>query len=242
MRLSPPARAIPILAAAACALAGCGREPEAPPAAREDDPALIAALAHPLMTDPDLAGMNRANSALSLPWQDGSLPTFDRGIDFIAAARAEAAALVGGAGFMRRAPEHAAEVRPLPAAARITAAALAAAAPGGNAECAARAGYTMMWAARMPATFPVYPRGAVQEAAGTEEGGCTLRSVRFVTPVPLGEVIDFYYTRALSAGFSTDRAVQEGDDRLSGVRGKSGYAVWARRLPGENTEVDLVTW
>jgi acyl dehydratase len=100
----------------------------------------------------------------------------------------------------------------------------------------------MIWAARLPATFPVYPRGATQEAAGTDQGPCALRAVRFVTPVPLGEVIDFYYTRALAAGYPANRARQQGDDRLSGARDQSGYAVWARRLESGNTEVDLVTW
>jgi hypothetical protein len=242
MRLLPPARSIALLAAAVCGLAGCSRSQDLPAVVREDDPALLAALAYPLATDPDLAGMNRANSALSLPSQDGSLPTFDTGLEFIAAARAEAAALVGGAGSMRRAPEQAGEVSPLPAAARLTAAALAAAAPGGDPACAARASYTMMWAARLPATFPIYPRGATQEAAGTDEGGCALRAVRFVTPVPLSEVVDFYYTRALAAGYSATRALQQGDDRLNGAGSDGGYAVWGRRLPSGNTEVDLVTW
>jgi hypothetical protein len=99
----------------------------------------------------------------------------------------------------------------------------------------------MQWAAQLPAAFPVYPRGAVQEAAGTDASGCSLRVINFVTPVPLGEVMYFYYSRARTAGFSTRRVLQAGDDVLGGTKGAASYVVYARRLPSGNTEVDLVT-
>jgi hypothetical protein len=99
----------------------------------------------------------------------------------------------------------------------------------------------MQWAARLPGAFPVYPRGAVQEAAGTDAAGCSLRVVNFVTPVPLGEVMDFYYSRARTAGFTTQRELQSGDDVLGGTKGSASYVVYARRLPSGHTEVDLVT-
>ena len=107
--------------------------------------------------------------------------------------------------------------------------------------CAERAENTARWAARLPQPFPVYPRGAVQEAAGTDAAGCALRVVSFVTPVPLGEVLDFYFTRARDAGFSAQRVLQDGDDVLAGAKGSASYVVYARRLPSGNTEVDLVT-
>jgi hypothetical protein len=68
-----------------------------------------------------------------------------------------------------------------------------------------------------------------------------LRAVSFVTPVPLAEVMDFYFTRALSAGFSARRVLQGGDDVLAGSRDKVSFVVYARRLPSGTTEVDLVT-
>jgi len=64
----------------------------------------------------------------------------------------------------------------VPQTAALTAAARAAASPAGKGNCAEIAGYTMAWAAKMPASFPVYPRANVQEAAGTDEGGCALRN------------------------------------------------------------------
>lgn len=232
----------PFLAAlgAALLLTGCSGK-EAPVAEREEDPALGAALREQITVDPDLVGQNRANSAAAMPSQDGSLPTVDANPEAISSARSDALRLVGGPGRMKKAPEARAVSGRLPADAALTAAARAAAAPGGDAGCAERAEYTMQWAARLPRPFPVYPRGAVQEAAGTDASGCALRVVNFVTPVPLGEVMDFYFTRARGAGFSAERVLQDGDDVLAGVKGRASYVVYARRLPSGNTEVDLVT-
>lgn len=227
---------------AALLLAGCGwfgDEAEEP--AREADPATSGALGDPIMYDPDLAGQNRADSAAFIPSGDGSVPTIDHNAEAIAAARSEALRLVGGPGKMEKAPEPREVAGALPEDATLTAAARAAAAPGGNGDCAARVKYTMQWAARLPAPFPVYPRGAVQEAAGSDAGGCSLRVVNFVTPVPLGEVMDFYYSRAHAAGFSAERVLQEGDDVLSGVKESASYVIYARRLPSGTTEVDLIT-
>ncbi len=207
----------------------------------EQDPALSQALNEPIMIDGDLNGQNRANSAAALPSQDGSLPTIDSGPEALAAARDEALRLVGGPGRMQSAPPAEAASAALPEAAALTASARAAAAPRANADCVERVEYTMRWAARMPAAFPVYPRGAVQEAAGTDANGCSLRVVNFVTPVPLGEVVDFYFTRARSEGFLAEHTLQDGDDVLAGVKGQASYVVYARRLPSGNTEVDLVT-
>ena len=227
---------------AALALAGCnwfGSDAAEP--VREEDPATTQALGDQIMYDPDLAGQNRADSAAFVPSGDGSLPTIDGGAAAIAAARADALRLVGGPGKMHKAPEPREVAGNLPADAALTAAARAAAAPGGSGDCAARAQYTMQWAARLPAAFPVYPRGAVQEAAGSDASGCSLRVINFVTPVPLGEVMDFYYSRARTAGFSAQRVLQGGDDVLGGTKGAASYVVYARRLPSGNTEVDLVT-
>jgi hypothetical protein len=214
-------------------LAGCGGD-EAVTTEPDDDPALSGALNEPIMVDPDLVGQNRANSAASLPSHDDSLPTIDANPEAVAAARAEALRLVGGPGRMKKAPEPREVSGPLPAGAALTIAARA------STQCAERVEHTAQWAARLPQPFPVYPRGAVQEAAGTDAAGCSLRVVSFVTPVPLGEVMDFYFTRARTAGFSAQRLLHGGDDVLAGVKGAASVVVYARRLPSGNTEVDLV--
>ena len=93
----------------------------------------------------------------------------------------------------------------------------------------------------MPEAFPVYPRAAVHDAAGTDEGKCALRVVEFTTPVPLGEVIDFYFTRAGKAGFSLRHVVAGGETRLGGAKGSSSFMVYASRRDDGMTVVDLVT-
>jgi hypothetical protein len=149
--------------------------------------------------------------------------------------------LVGGPGKLRRAPDAKPVAGAIPAEATLSAAARGALASGGEDDCAARVRYTMQWAARLPEPFLVYPRGAVQEAAGSDVGGCALRVVNFVTPVPLRDVLDFYYSRAQAAGFSAQRVQRDGDDVLSGSKGPASYVIYARRLASGNTEVDLVT-
>ena len=208
----------------AALLAACGDDAP-PPIVPDEDPALSRALAEPLLTDPDLTSLNRANAVADIPSQDRSLPSIEAGPEALAGAREDALRLVGGAGRMQRAPEPREVASALP----------------NQGDCAARTERTMRWAARMPAAFPVYPRGAALEAAGTDKAGCALRVVKFVTPVPLGEVIDFYFTRARGAGYSAAHLLQDGDNVLAGKKGAASYVIHARRLPSGNTEVDLVT-
>jgi hypothetical protein len=222
-------------------LAGCDRGEEPPVEVAEGDPAMADALGEQIMVDPDLVGQNRANNAASTGSPDGSLPAADRSPQALAAARADALKLVGGPGAMKKAPQAREVSGTLPADSVLTAAARAAASPGGKGDCAAQARYTAQWAARLPSTFPVYPRGAVQEAAGTDEGDCALRVVNFTTPVPLSEVLDFYYTRASAAGFSAQHVVDGEDNVVGGAKGSQSFMVYARRLPDGGTSVDLVT-
>ncbi|MEO6153328.1 MAG: hypothetical protein ABIT09_13495 [Croceibacterium sp.] len=233
-------RCLALLVTPVFLLAACGRadKPAEPP--RNDDPALAAALGDEITIDPDLPGQNRANAVASLPSTDGSVPSLDVTPAAIGRARSDALALVGGPGEMRTAPAARAVAGTLPPDAALSAAARAAHAPGTGA-CAAKAQYTAAWAAKLPTEFPVYPRGAVQEAAGTDADGCALRVVNFRTPVPVGEVMDFYFTRATKAGFSTQHVLQDGDHVLGGTKGKASYTLYARKLPGGATEVDLVT-
>lgn len=234
-------RRLPLFLSAAL-LAACGSSEEA--AVQLDssgDPGLSAALGEQIMVDPDLVGQNTANNAAAFAPQSGILPELDRSAQAIAAARAEALELLGGAGAVRRAPVARTESGPLPADAVLTAAARAAASGQNNAACADLAEYTMRWAAELPAAFPVYPRAAVQEAAGTNAQGCSLRVVNFLTPVPQSDVLDFYHTRAIAAGFTADRVVQDGDDIIGGVKGASSYVIYTRSRADGVTEVDLVT-
>ena len=225
---------------AALLLTSCGADRPAP-IEPDRDPILARALGEPIMIDPDLVEQNRANSAAVLPSHDGSLPMVDRNPEAIAAARAEALHWVGGPGEMRKAPIARQVDGALPDGAALTAAARAAASPNASTGCAVAVDYTMEWAAKLPAAFPVYPRGAVQEAAGSDAAGCALRVVKFVTPVSVDDVMDFYFTRAGAGGFSAERVLRDGDDVLAGTKASASFVVYARRLRSGNTEVDLVT-
>ncbi len=219
-------------------LAACGSgEPEADPLA-ERDPAVTAALADPLMADPDLTSQNRGNAALTGGGPAaGEIPPFKRGQAELDAARAAAQDFAGGA--LRAAPQPVAEQETSPADA-ATAAALVRALPWGKA-CADKLGYTAAWAAKLPPAVPVYPRGHVQEAAGSDAPGCKLRAVHFQTPVPANEVLDFYATVAGKGGYALTAGKAGPDLTLTGMaKGGAQFALFVRGSAGVS-EVNLVT-
>lgn len=233
----------PHLTLAACLLlCACGQDRDADVATPADhsDPLMTAALADQIMVDPDMVGRNGANHAASLPTADGSIPRPDSGPEAAAAARDEALALIGGGAALRRAPAPERVEGDLPPQAALSVASRAAVTPGGS-DCAAQAQFGAVWAARMPEAFPVYPRGAVHEAAGSDSGQCRLRVVNFTTPVSLSDVLDFYYTRAIVEGFTVQRIMQGSDNVLGGVRQGRSFMVFARSAAGGQTSVDLVT-
>lgn len=228
-----------LIASPIALLAACSASPEGQAGDAETDPASEQALNEDLMTDPDLAGSNEANAALSGS-SDRSLPTINRSPEAIAAARSRAAELVGGTDALRQVGEP----RTLGTTDNVTPAmrqaARAAVSPGG-ANCAEQVEYTNTWAAKLPETFPVYPRANTLEAAGTDEGACALRIVTFRSPVPLNDVLAFYNTRALGNGYSAEHVKAGGDSILSGTKGQSSFVVYGRSLPSGITEIDLVT-
>lgn len=227
------------LVAGALLLAGCGSRKEAEARDGGGDPALTGALGDQIMVDPDLASQNRGDSALAGGGPaTGELPPYARTPEAIAAARGEAERLVGGAIVPAPSPETglAAQVSRAATAAEI---ALAVPTAAGR-NCAAKVTYTAGWSTRLPATFPIYPRAALQEAAGTDEGGCALRVVNFLTPVEVKDVIDFYHTRAHGAGFTAEYRVERADHVLGGTKGQGAFIVYARKRGDGLTDVDLV--
>lgn len=221
----------------ACMLAGCGEE-HARRTATNVDPAVVAALDDQILVDPDLSRQNQGNAALTGN-VDHALPLPDTSFRALEAAREEARAIVGGRGRFRALPPADRQEAEAPLAKRITIAARAAYA-GVSEPCLRSLDRGFIWAARMPAAFPVYPRGATQEAAGTDAGICAVRAVNFRTPIPLEEVLVFYHTRAIDAGFSSTLANAGEESVLSGTRDGASFAVYARSGPSGLTEVDLV--
>ncbi|MFT4025917.1 MAG: hypothetical protein QM676_03830 [Novosphingobium sp.] len=213
------------LTLAACALAGCGGETAAPDARKQPDPAIVAALADPIMIDPDLASQNRGNAAIALARFDG-VPLEDASPEAIEAARSEASRLAGG--LLRTAPEPAEAGKPEPPA--VTAGELAAALTANPAGCLDGLRYGYAWAAQFPAALPIYPRGHVQEAAGN--AGCGLLVAVFTTPVEPQAVLDFYFTKAGDAGYGTNRRRAGEVEVLSGSKGRAAYLVRIRPVDG----------
>lgn len=220
-------------------LAACGGGADEAGADGEMDPATQAALNDPIMVDPDLAGQNEANAALT-GGGSASLPAEATTPAAIKGAREEAMALVGGSVNLKPAPTAKVIAGAVPANAVLTAATRAAMLPGGT-DCAAAVEYSAAWAARLPATFPVYPRGSTQEAAGTDKGQCSLRVVNFLTPVALDDVLSFYHSRAVSGGYTSEHLKVENDNVISGTRGAASFVVYARKQANGLTDVDLIT-
>jgi hypothetical protein len=240
--LSRPAgiRLLTAALAPALLLAACGKKDEAQDSSVDADAAASAALGDQIMVDPDLAAQNQANSALAASYANGELPPELKSPEAIARARAAAVNMVGGPGKLRATPKALPVSGTLPPDSPYTTAAQIAA-RAGNVDCTKQVDYTAQWAAKLPANFPVYPQGSVEEAAGTDEGACSLRVVTFLTPVPLSDVIDFYYTRAANAGYTMQHLKDGDDDVLAGVKGKSSLTVYARQTATGTTEVDLAT-
>lgn len=198
------------------------------------DPVAAAALDDPLMTDPDLTGQNQGNAALHGGLPDGAVPPFKRSAEEVAAAKLEAERLLGRP--IPAAPEPAGNTKTSRLAGAATMQAIAEASGLGGA-CAGKIEYSAIWAARLPAALPVYPRGHTLVAGGSDVAGCKLRAVRYVTPVQPGDVIAFYHASASAAKLPAARS-REGDDEV--LSGK-GYALFARKRSDGLSEIDLVT-
>jgi hypothetical protein len=215
-------------------LLACGAEPiEQPPSPR--DPQVAQALDDPLMTDPDLSSRNEGAAALTVEL-DGALPVLPVTDEAIEAARAEAAKLAGGSARMANAPPPRGQA-PVPSDSSPEG--HLALLPGG-APCSGMLRASAIWAARLPPALPVYPRGATTAAAGSDVAGCQARVIAFTTPVPLDEVLAFYWTGAHAAGLAPRHRNSPAGQVLWG--GKGGFAFDLRGTrEGDQTIVRLVT-
>lgn len=218
------------------ALPACGKEEKPDPRADRDS-AVAKALDGPLMTDPDLVGPSRVDSALTGGGPASAEIPLDKNTPAEAeAARLAARDLLGGA-----------PIEPAPAAARtlpasrlakaITLEAGLAALGIAPAQCPAKLAYSFGWAAQLPPALPIYPRGHALVAGGSDDPACKQRAVRYVTPVAAGDVVDFYFAAARRGGLAPEHG-REGTDEV--VTGK-GFAVFAKAGGSGMTEVNLFT-
>jgi hypothetical protein len=56
----------------------------------------------------------------------------------------------------------------------------------------------------------------VTEAAANNQGGCSTRVVTFATADDWQRVLDWYHTKAVRAGYSSEHQLREGDHILAG--------------------------
>jgi len=107
--------------------------------------------------------------------------------------------------------------------------------------CVQSAAYTARWAAALTGPLQVYPRGAVEEAAGTDASNCGLRVVHFKTPVPSDDVLAFYHARLRAAGYPVEHVGDGADHLLRGRKGASIYAIYVRKDDDGLTATDIIT-
>lgn len=230
--------ATPLVLVGSLLLAACGLGASDESSIAELDPAVAKALSAPLMTDPDLARLNEANAALSGS-RDHSLPLLVTTPQAIRDAQDRAIALAGGRSALASLPEPESlpdegEESPLvlleDVARRVNAAD----------ACLADVRYSAVWASKLPDRLPVYPRGAVTEAFGRDGPDCTVRAVRFVSPVPPGDMLQFYATIAGQEKYTLTYRASKQLWQLEGHKPDTAFMVEVRPSLLGGQEVDLI--
>ena len=235
---------LPLLTAllGAALLASCGDKHDDRDA-KPDDPALSNALADPIMTDPDLTRQSQAHAAIVRgaggALSSGDLPPEQPSADAASAARSDALALVGGSLLALPTPAatNSSNSGALPGNTEDLLRRLA----GGAEKCAASLQNGFGWAAKMPTTFPIYPRGHVSQAAGSDQANCHVRAITYVSSVSAPDVLSFYYTRAHSAGITVEYTIDGNNAVLKGGKGAAAFLVTAHPNTAGMTEVQLAT-
>lgn len=225
----------------ALAVAACGSEPvdEQRSDVTGTDPLLTNALGDPLMVDPDLAYRNQANSAIAIN-HDHALPPLEAREELAERAREAARRDLLRDGPIPDLPFPLSDDRgqilaDLKFAGEIVTAV------GGPSRCNGSLEEGLVWAANMSATAAIMPHGMVQQAAGTNANGCTLRVVRYLSPAGVEDALQYHYTRADRARLRP--ALYESPEMIVAAEGREeALIVHAREGVGGLTAVDLVFW
>ena len=113
-----------------------------------------------------------------------------------------------------------------------------------NKGCAADAGKMQngnQWADKLPAAFGNYPGAKVAEAAANNADGCSVRVVSLTTSDDWQRVLDWYNTRAVKGGYTTEHRIEGADHILGGTNEKDGGAYYLIVTPGQGTtEISLI--
>jgi hypothetical protein len=92
--------------------------------------------------------------------------------------------------------------------------------------CGLNVQYSMSFAARLPADFPLYPKSQVAEAAGSDDNGCRLRAITVNTAAPVKDVADHYASIGSSAGYSVGTKQGNEGTLITGKRAADGGAFY----------------
>lgn len=231
-------------AALALALAACEKKPAGDVAkmdkelvanASDADPALTSALQDQIMVDPDLVQQSNDHSA--------------RPAGTTRQAPVPPGMTAGSAPPAAKTAMRAPAPKPTAPTGKVTLAELAEiqakdARTNDQAKgCAHNVQYSAVWASRMPVAIPLYPDARVVEAAGNDTPGCRLRVVSFTSAAPMQRLLDWYYTVAIRAGFTSEHQAAGGEHILAGVRESDdgAYYIFFNERAGGGTEVDLIT-
>ncbi|WP_404338383.1 hypothetical protein AB2M62_05645 [Sphingomonas sp. MMS12-HWE2-04] len=108
--------------------------------------------------------------------------------------------------------------------------------------CAGSLRYSAAWAQRLPADLPLFPQARVTEAAGSEGGKCALRVVSFSAAQPMQVLVDWYYTKAVRAGYTAEHQLDGAEHILGGTRARDdgAYVLFLTARPDGGTDIDLV--
>jgi hypothetical protein len=200
------------------------------------DPALTGALQDQIMVDPQL-GRQANGDAIRPPSQpySGGVPG-----DAVAANGEK----IDTAGLLKTPAPVSGKECPQCVAAResVTLAGIAARQKNARTRgCAGSLKYSASWAQRLPADLPLYPQARVTEAAGAQ-GNCALRVVSFSAAQPMQTLLDWYYTRAVRAGYSAEHQLDGAQHILGGTRGRDdgAYVLFLTPRKDGGTDVDLV--
>lgn len=216
------------------AVAGCSRDSARD--AKPVDPAVSAALAGPLLTEPDLAAMNGAGQALTGTGVASALiPANLYTPESLAAAKSEAKAQLGGA--IAAAPAAGGSDKAIGGQTALDSLRRA----YGKVPCEGAANWSAIWATRLPQPFAPYPHGHVEEALGADGSACHVRAVTYRIGVSPTEALDFHAAQAAKAGLSVAHRADGDAHALIAGKGAISATIYVRPGPEGLAEVHIVT-
>jgi hypothetical protein len=212
-------------------------------AGNEADPALTSALEDQIMVDPNLAQQSNRNAIRppETPTQ-AQYPLPQQGVrDGTALKAGQPPVSAATAGVRNTYDASGAPARPA-GAVRASAASQSSGAGVAATGCGAELQYSPEWASRLPAAFPLYPGARVTESAGIDRADCRMRVITFATNAPAQHMLDWYHTKAVRAGYTSEHQLRDADHILAGVNGRDGGAFYlvVTPLPGNRSSVALI--